>query len=68
MCDFFFWGYLKFRVYVDKSRTLKELKDTIEIQIIDQQTREKMWENFKGRVEECINEHGQHLSDIIFQT
>lgn len=70
MCDFFLWGYLKSRVYAAKPRTLEELKDAIrrEIQLIDQQTLERAWENFKGRVEECIDEEGKHLSDIIFQT
>uniref|UniRef100_A0A8D9B3Q2 Transposase n=1 Tax=Cacopsylla melanoneura TaxID=428564 RepID=A0A8D9B3Q2_9HEMI len=33
VCDFFLWGYLKNKVYVDQPRTLDELKDAISQEI-----------------------------------
>jgi len=48
----------------------RKLKDAIrrEIQMIDQQTLKRVWENFRSKVKECINEDGHHLHDIIFKT
>lgn len=69
-CDFFLWGYLKERVYVHKPRTLLELKEAIteEVRAIDLELLARVMDNFRRRIENCIQEDGHHLSDIIFHT
>ena len=69
-CDFFLWGYLKCRVYTHKPRNLKELKDAIwqEVLTIDQQLLPRAMDDYKQRNENCIQEYGRHLNDIIFHT
>ena len=69
LCDFFLWGYLKGRVYTHKLRNLGELKDAIwqEVLKIDQQLLARAMDDFKRRIENCIQEDGRHLNDIIFR-
>jgi len=69
-CDFFLWGYLKGRVYTHKPRNLNELKDAIqqEVLMIDQQLLARTMDDFKQRIENCIQGDGRHLNDIIFHT
>jgi len=69
-CDFFLCGYLKGRVYTHKSRNLNELKDGIwqEVLTIDQQLLTRAMDDFKRRIENCIQEVGRHLNDIVFHT
>ena len=61
--DFFLWGYLKSKVYVNKPRTVEELKDNIreEIEAIPAE----MLENAAKRAQNAINARGGHLRDII---
>ena len=68
-CDYFLWGYLKGRVYTHKPRNLGELKDPIlqDVLTIDQQLLAQAMDDFK-RIENCIQEVGRHLNDIIFHT
>lgn len=67
--DYFLWGYLKDRVYRSKPKTLTELKDNIEREIIaiPKDMLERSIQNFKKRLEECMGRGGQHLKDIIFK-
>ena len=69
-CDFFLWGYLKSRVYTHKPRTLNDSKAAIrqEIRPIDRQLLARVMDDFKKRLENCIQEDGRHLTDIIFKT
>ena len=69
-CDFFFWEYLKGRVYTHKPRNLNELKDANrhEVLTIDQQLLALAMDDFKRRIENCIQEDGRHLNYIIFHT
>ena len=69
-CDFFLWGYLKSCVYTHKPRTLNDLKKAIrqEIRPIDRQLLDRVTDDFKRKVENCIQEDGRHLTDIIFKT
>ena len=71
-CDFFLWGYLKSIVYTDRPRTLLHLKDNIRRAIADiglpVNMLERVEENFKKRVAQCIDNGGRHLVDIIFKT
>ena len=70
MCDFFLWGYLKWRVYEGKPRTLEEVKGAIRKQIgmINQELLERVVANFRERLQMSILQNGHHLSDIIFRT
>jgi len=70
LCDFFLWGYVKGRVYTHKARHLNELKDAIwqEVLTIDHQLLAQAMDDFKWRIENCIQEDGHHLNDIIFHT
>ena len=69
-CDFFLWGYLKSRFYTHKPRTLNDLKEAIrqKIRPIDRQLLARVMDYFKKRLENCIQEDGRHLTDIIFKT
>jgi len=57
-------------VYNYKPRNLNELKDAIrqEVLTIDQQLLTREMDDFKWRIENCIQEDGHHLNDIIFHT
>jgi len=66
----FLWGYLKSRVYAHKPRTLNDLKEIIrqEIRPIDSQLLARVMDDFKERLENCIQDDGRHLTDTIFKT
>ncbi|KAK3863612.1 hypothetical protein Pcinc_030638 [Petrolisthes cinctipes] len=62
--DFFLWGYLKERVYVNKQETLEQLKENI-----DRKIREVAPETLAAVLERarlCKAENGRHLKDVIF--
>jgi len=67
---FFLWGYLKSRVYAHKPCTLNDLKETIckETRPIDRQLTALVVDDFKKRLEHCIQEDGRRLTNIIFKT
>ena len=68
-CDFFLWGYLKSLVYTNRPKTLGMLKNNIRAAIanIDTGTLEKVEQNFRFRLSQCIDQNGGHLQDIIFK-
>lgn len=70
MCDFFLWGYLKSHVYEIKPRTLDELKEAIrrEVSLINRDILERVEANFLERLQQCVNENGHHMPDIIFRS
>ena len=53
-----------------KPRNLNVLKDAIrqEVLTIDQQLLARAVDDFKRRIENCLQEDGRHLNDIIFHT
>ena len=57
-------------MYTHKLRNLGELKDAIrqEVLKIDQQLLAQAMDDFKRRIENCIQEDVRHLNDIIFHT
>lgn len=69
-CDFFLWGYLKSIVYNDRPRTLEALKANIQasIQQIPVEMLERVHENFRKRLRQCVECEGRHLGDILFKT
>jgi Helix-turn-helix domain (DUF4817) len=68
--DFFLWGFLKSRVYINKPDTLQTLKDNIrhECENLSPDILEKVMKNAVKRARLVINSGGGHLSDIIFAT
>ena len=69
-CDYFLWGYLKSKVYTQRPRSVEELKDAIrhEIAAITPMMINRVIDNFHKRVNLCVNNHGRHLTDLIFKT
>ena len=67
--DFFLWGYLKDSVYRNYPTSLGELKDAIthHIQKVndDKILCKKVIENFKKRINLCVERNGQHLEHIL---
>ena len=63
-------GYLKGRLYTHKPRNLNELKDAIRQEVLtnDQELLARAMDDFKQRIENCIQEDGRRLNDIIFNT
>jgi len=57
-------------VYTYKPHNLNEFKDAIrqEVLTIDQQLLARATDDFKQRIDNCIQEDGRHLNDIIFHT
>ena len=68
-CDFFLWGYLKSKVYVQKPRIFDDLKVSIreEIATVPQEMLVNVMQNFEERLRTCVRQEGRHLSDIIFR-
>ncbi|KAF7274906.1 hypothetical protein GWI33_012432 [Rhynchophorus ferrugineus] len=68
--DYFFWGFLKLKVYVNKPQTIQHLKDNIrhEIEEIQPHILQDAMKNDLKRAESCIANRGHYLADIIFQS
>lgn len=68
--DFFLWGFLKSRVYVNKPETLDALKDNIrhECENLSPEVLAEVMKNAIKRARIAINCGGAHLADIIFST
>lgn len=66
--DFFLWGYLKGKVYVNKPETIQHLKQNIEAEIreLDPDILRKVMESVLGRAQRCEAENGGYLKDVIF--
>ncbi|KOC70974.1 hypothetical protein WH47_04960, partial [Habropoda laboriosa] len=62
--DFFLGGYLRERVYVNKPRTIEELKENIRAEI----RRCTVMENAVERACICEHENAGHLRDVAFHT
>ena len=67
--DFFLWGFLKSKVYVNKPTSLAQLKQNIrhEMEAITERTCQAVIRNFSVRLNECRKREGKHLDDIIFK-
>ena len=68
--DFFLWGYLKGKVYANKSRTIQELKANIrkEVRALRPEILRKVMENALERALRVEANNGHNLKDIIFKT
>ena len=69
-CDFFLWGYLKSKVYINRPQSIDGLKDAIrqEIAAIPHEMIRRVTENFRERLRQCVDNNGSHLTDLIFKT
>jgi hypothetical protein len=63
-------GYLKAMVYKHRPQTLKALKDAIreEVAAIPPEMTNRVMENFRERLRQCIANNGRHLNDDVFKT
>ncbi|XP_078032646.1 uncharacterized protein LOC144467630 [Augochlora pura] len=68
--DFFLWGFLKSKVYINKPTTTHALKEEIELCINEIQPHlcKTIIENFNKRVRMCQQSLGGHLPDMLFHT
>lgn len=66
--DYFLWGYVKEKVYVNKPQTVERLKEEIRrvIAEIEPQLCENVIQNFMKRMAVCHRFRGGHLSDVVF--
>jgi len=63
ICDFFLWGYLKRRVYTNRTHTIKELKLSIcqEIAAVPQKMLVLAMQDFEDKPQMCVRQ-GCHLT------
>ena len=68
--DYFLWGYLKKRVYINKPRTIQQLKENIQAEILALQpeTLVVVMKNILKRARFCEAANRGHLQDIVFHT
>lgn len=68
--DYFLWGHIKQKAYVNKPRTLLQLKHNIrtEMAAVPRELCRRVMDNFRCRLEECQQREGRHLDNVIFAT
>lgn len=66
--EFFFWGYIKSKVYVNNPQIIEKLKEEIRIKIadVDQDLCGRPLQNFVEQVDVWHRVRSDHLSDIFF--
>ena len=65
--DFFLWGYVKSKAYANKPQTISDLKAAI-TQVIAEITVDqcrRTIDNFRHRIESCLNRRGRHMEHAI---
>ena len=65
--DFFLWGYLKYKVYLNNPKSIDELKTNIETEIknITPKMLENVSNNMLKRVKLCIENGGKHFEQLL---
>jgi len=68
-CDFFLWGYLKAKVYEQRPQSLRALKEAItqEVEAIPPEMTQRVMNNFRERLQQCVDSAGSHLRDVLFK-
>jgi hypothetical protein len=63
---FFLWVYLKAQVYEHRPQTLEALMEAItqEVAAILSKMTRRVMENYRERLNQCIDNEGSHVSDI----
>ena len=66
--DYYLWGAVKDKCYVDKPETTDALKDNIRetIGAIQLHTIDNVLKNWTDRVGYCMASRSRHLNEIIF--
>jgi len=66
-CDFFLWGHIKSKIYSTPIDSIEDLKIRIraEINSINQETLQKVWENMKLRLNYIKQQNGGHIENIL---
>ena len=69
-CDFFLWGYLKSKVYINRPCSIEQLKDAIcpEITTIPHEMTHQVIDYFHEHLRQCVDNNGSHLTGLIFKT
>ena len=69
-CDYFLWGHLKAEVYKLRPTIIDELKAAIRQKVneIPQEMTQRVMENFRNRLNQCIAVQGRYLEDVIFKS
>lgn len=69
VCDLFIWGYIKSWVYVKQPRTIEDLKKNLrdELAAVSPIVLQWVMQNFQKQVQECVNNNGHYLKDIVFK-
>jgi hypothetical protein len=67
--DFFLLEYLKSKVYATHPQSIQELKDCITegTGTINGGSLQRVMQNFRQRLWQCIECHGVHLEQVIFK-
>ena len=62
-CNFYLWGYLKYKMYAMNPHILQELKANIrrEIGCISEDELMHVYAHFVKRYQKCVDEGGQHF-------
>jgi hypothetical protein len=65
--DFFLWGFLKSKVYINNPKTLDQLKSNINAEIgkISAETLQKVAKNMETRVLLCEENAGKHFEHLL---
>ncbi|KAJ4429629.1 hypothetical protein ANN_21830 [Periplaneta americana] len=68
-CNDFLWGHLKAEVFKHQPRTLPDLRNAIqeETGLIPQKMLVRVMQNFRSRIQQCIDSEGHHLRDTLFK-
>ena len=66
--DYFLWGAVEDKCYVNQPQTIEALKHEIEVVIrgIEAETIENVLKNWIDRVGYCKASRGSHLNDVVF--
>ena len=65
--DYFLWGYLKSKIYVNRPQNIEQLKDRIreEIALISADTVLKVLNEFSLRIDLCFQRQGNHIENVL---
>jgi hypothetical protein len=66
---FFLWSFLKAQVYQHRPQTLEGVKNAIakEAAAIRPEMTRRVMEKYRDRLNQCIENEGRHLSDVVFK-
>jgi hypothetical protein len=66
--DFFLWGYLKYKVYINQPRTIMQVKDYTggKVKATNATLLRTFTENFQSRLQKCNTCHEEHIKKCYF--